>query len=53
VVHHEDHDPANNDLGKLSLFATNRDHKLYEAHGSPLPIWRGSSPSSTTELLGA
>lgn len=40
VVHHIDHNPANNDLSNLQLFASNRDHKLYEHHGSPLPIWQ-------------
>ena len=47
VVHHDNHDPQDNRLENLMLFATNRDHKLYEHHGSPAPIWRGSSPSST------
>jgi endogenous inhibitor of DNA gyrase (YacG/DUF329 family) len=46
TVHHEDHDPTNNALCNLSLFKSNRDHKLYEHHGSPLPIWRGSPPST-------
>lgn len=46
-VHHEDHNPTNNAHENLALFATNRDHKLYEHHGSPAPIWRGSSSSST------
>ena len=45
VVHHEDHDPQANGVGNLMLFASNRDHKLYEHHGSPEPIWRGSSLS--------
>lgn len=40
VVHHKDHNPANNDLSNLQLFASNRDHKLYEHHGSPSPIWQ-------------
>lgn len=39
VVHHIDHNPANNDLSNLQLFASNRDHKLYEHHGSPPPLW--------------
>lgn len=39
VVHHIDHNPANNQLSNLQLFASNRDHKLFEHHGSPLPIW--------------
>lgn len=40
VVHHKDHDPANNSLDNLQLFASNRNHKLYEHHGSPDPIWQ-------------
>ena len=40
VVHHKDHNPANNDLSNLQLFASNRDHKLFEHHGFPLPIWQ-------------
>jgi len=39
VVHHIDHDPTNNALLNLQLFASNRDHKLHEHHGLPLPIW--------------
>jgi hypothetical protein len=41
VVHHDDRDPTNNARSNLMLFACNRDHKLFEAHGSPPPIWRG------------
>ncbi|NBW13466.1 MAG: hypothetical protein EBR82_36215 [Caulobacteraceae bacterium] len=41
VVHHRNHDPQDNAIANLELFASNRDHKLYEAHGSPDPIWRG------------
>jgi len=41
VVHHRNHDPQDNRLENLELFASNRDHKLYEHHGTPLPIWRG------------
>jgi hypothetical protein len=40
VVHHENHDPQDNRLENLALFASNRDHKLYEARGTPDPIWR-------------
>jgi len=40
-VHHVDHNPRNNALSNLMLFRTNRDHKLFEVYGSPLPIWRG------------
>ena len=53
TVHHVDHDPSNNRLNNLALFKTNRDHKLFEHHGSPLPIWSGSSLFSTTESPGA
>lgn len=40
VVHHKDHNPTNNDLTNLQLFASNRDHKLFEHHGTPAPIWQ-------------
>jgi len=40
TVHHMDHNPTNNAIGNLVLFATNRDHKLFEARGTPEPIWR-------------
>ena len=40
VVHHKDHNPAHNELSNFQLFASNRDHKLYEHHGSPDPIWQ-------------
>lgn len=40
TVHHVDHNPTNNALANLLLFATNRDHKLFEARGTPAPIWR-------------
>ena len=30
VVHHIDHDPANNSVENLMLFATNAEHKRYE-----------------------
>lgn len=43
VVHHMDHDPSNNAPENLALFACNRDHKLYEARGTPSPMWCGSS----------
>lgn len=53
VVHHEDHDPTSNAIHNLALFPSNRDHKLFEAHGSPLPIWCGSRLSATKEPPGA
>lgn len=40
VVHHINHDPLDNRIENLMLFATNRDHKRFEAHGSPAPIWQ-------------
>lgn len=40
AVHHVNHDPTDNRIANLMLFATNRDHKLFEARGSPAPIWR-------------
>jgi hypothetical protein len=39
TVHHVNHDPQDNRLENLMLFASNRDHKLYEAHGTPAPLW--------------
>jgi hypothetical protein len=45
AVHHDNHRPWDNRRENLMLFRTNREHKLFEAHGSPAPIWRGSSHS--------
>lgn len=53
TVHHVNHIPTDNRLENLALFKTNREHKLYEHHGSPPPIWCGSSPSPTTASCGA
>ena len=53
TVHHENHKPRDNRLENLALFACNRDHKLYEHHGTPEPLWRGSNPSDMTGLSGA
>jgi len=53
TVHHLDHDPTNNAEANLALFVCNRDHKLFEAYGSPLPIWSGSNPFATTASSGA
>ncbi len=41
TVHHANHDLQDNRLENLMLFASNRDHKLYEARGTPAPTWRG------------
>jgi len=41
-VHHINHDPLDNRVENLELFRDNRDHKLYEHHGSPLPMWSGA-----------
>lgn len=40
VVHHIDHNPANNDPSNLMLFASNQQHKKYEATGQPEPLWQ-------------
>ena len=39
VVNHINHDPRDNRPENLMLFASNSDHKRYERHGSPAPIW--------------
>ena len=39
VVHHINHNSLDNRIENLQLFANNSDHKRYERHGSPLPIW--------------
>lgn len=52
VVHHRNHDPQDNSMSNLELFASNQDHKLYEAHGTPEPIWRGSSHSTIVGRSG-
>jgi len=40
VVHHINHDPQDNRLENLQLFGSNLDHKRYEHHGSPAPLWQ-------------
>jgi hypothetical protein len=40
VVHHANHDPQDNRLANLLLFVSNQAHKLYEARGTPPPLWR-------------
>jgi hypothetical protein len=39
VVHHVNHNPQDNRLENLQLFTSNRAHKLYEARGTPPPLW--------------
>ena len=53
AVHHVNHDPQDNLLGNLEVFASNQAHKLYEARGAPAPIWRGYHLSTTPEKCGA
>lgn len=43
VVHHIDHDSQNNEIENLMLFRNNKEHKLYEHHGEPPPIWQPSN----------
>lgn len=52
VVHHMDRDPHNNALENLALFASQSDHKRFEHHGLPLPIWQGSDACPTEALSG-
>ena len=40
VVHHINHNPLDNRLENLMLFATNREHKQFEARGYPSPLWQ-------------
>ena len=49
AVHHMNHDSTDNRVTNLALFKTNKDHKLFEHHGSPAPIWCGSAPSTIAE----
>jgi hypothetical protein len=52
-VHHIDHKPLNNCPTNLMLFATNKDHKLFE-HGAAIePLWDGSRLSTTMASSGA
>lgn len=48
AVHHIDHKPLNNAPTNLMLFATNRDHKLFEAGKAIVPLWDGSRLSTMT-----
>lgn len=41
VVHHKNHQSRDNRRENLQLFASNSDHKLFEARGTPAPIWSG------------
>jgi hypothetical protein len=52
TVHHFNHDPTDNREENLALFPSNREHKLFEHHGSPLPIWSGSSQYPTRASSG-
>lgn len=48
VVHHMNHDPHDNRLLNLALFKTNADHKRFEAHREPRPVWLGLTALITT-----
>jgi hypothetical protein len=39
-VHHINHDPLDNRLENLMLFASNQDHKLFEGGAAITPIWQ-------------
>jgi hypothetical protein len=53
VVHHDNHDSTDNRVENLMVFASHSDHKLYEARGTPEPIWRGLPPSIIGASSGA
>jgi hypothetical protein len=53
VVHHVNRNPTDNALVNLMLFASNRDHKLFEHHGAPAPIWCGSAHESSASTTPA
>ena len=40
VVHHVNHNSLDNRLENLMVFASNADHKRFEARGTPQPIWQ-------------
>ena len=52
VVHHLNYDATDNRVENLALFASNRDHKLFEHHGTPAPIWSGTSVEPTEVSFG-
>lgn len=52
-VHHVNHNPRDNRLENLALFASNGDHKRHESRGTPAPIWSGSPLSTTPAGSGA
>ncbi len=45
VVHHLDHDPRNNAIENLALYASNQAHKLREGGNHIKPLWQGSPES--------
>jgi len=46
-VHHINHDSTDNRVENLALFASVTDHKNFEYHGSPAPIWSGGDLSGS------
>jgi hypothetical protein len=53
VVHHMNHKTRDNAIENLALFASNSDHMRFHAHGTPEPLWRGSSHATTQGQSGA
>ncbi|HEV1994068.1 MAG TPA: HNH endonuclease [Candidatus Acidoferrum sp.] len=52
VVDHKDKNKRNNGPANLLLFATTRDHQVYEYirdFGIPVPIWDGANPTVVKE----
>ena len=52
-VHHVNHDATDNRRENLMLFRTNREHKLFEHHGAPEPIWCGLCGTTIGARSGA
>ena len=53
TVHHINHNPLDNRVENLMLFRTNQEHRLFEAHGEPQPLWHGYHLSTIRGGCGA